>query len=126
MAIEYIEQGLSRVEYNRIHVWLAKNFIKPDCCERCESENKNSENKKLYYALIRGMIYDFKRENFIVLCASCHGKYDRDEANRIQIPTPIACCILDNSAEKEITKKQKLLRTKARFRFSNFRILRRA
>ena len=56
--------------YSTIHSWLLVNF-KKEKCERCKTVDK-----KLDWALLKGRKYLRKRENFIILCRSCHLKYD--------------------------------------------------
>jgi len=60
-----------------IHKWLKNNYGKPD---RCESIDCNHISKKFDLALIKGKEYERKRENFIILCRSCHKKYDMSQA----------------------------------------------
>ncbi len=56
--------------YQTIHTWLQVNFEKKEC------ENCRVTDKKLDWALVTGKKYERKRENFKVLCRSCHLKYD--------------------------------------------------
>lgn len=76
------KQEISKPEYARIHGWLRWNFTKTDKCESlsCLKNNKNFE-----WALLNGKTYEKKRENFIVLCRSCHRKYDLDSDARLKI-----------------------------------------
>lgn len=62
--------------YRVIHFWLSKKYGKASHCE-----NPNCLRKSFNYnwALLKGKEYEFKRENFIQLCRSCHILYDRDE-----------------------------------------------
>lgn len=57
--------------YHAIHNWLAENFVKPDKCERCGK----SEVSRLEWANISGK-YLRERDDFMVLCPSCHRKMD--------------------------------------------------
>lgn len=59
--------------YDRVHSWLRKNFGK--AC-RCESNNCTKKSKSFHWALIHGFEYENKRENFKMLCQSCHKIYD--------------------------------------------------
>lgn len=68
------------VEYQRIHKWLRITFGKANKCEM--KMCKIIEAKRYEYALIRGKKYERKRENFMMLCKSCHVKYDFTETTR--------------------------------------------
>lgn len=52
-----------------IHNWLAR-FFKKKVCEKC------GNTKTLDWALKTNKKYSHNRKNFIVLCRSCHFKYD--------------------------------------------------
>lgn len=62
-------------EYQKIHNWISKEYGKADNCENpeCKGHSKHYE-----WALLKGREYDYKRENFIRLCKSCHFLYDQD------------------------------------------------
>ena len=64
------------VGYNGIHHWLNKKFGKACKCEHpeCKGLSKNFE-----WSLIKGKEYERKRENYWMLCCSCHHKYDITE-----------------------------------------------
>lgn len=62
--------------YQTIHTWLQVNF-KKEKCEDC-----GVEDKKFDWALKKGRKYLRKRENFKVLCRSCHLKYDYTQKRR--------------------------------------------
>lgn len=74
----------NKIGYSRIHKWLAEKFGRASKCEniRCSYPRRNGAGsivkmpRRFEYALIRGMVYKRKRENFIQLCPSCHRKYD--------------------------------------------------
>ena len=63
----------NKVGYSGIHVWLRKHFGKankcenPDCSKKCET---------FHWAKLRDKLYERKRENFWMLCQSCHAIYD--------------------------------------------------
>lgn len=59
--------------YESIHSWLKYHHGKSHKCE-----NKNCENKSNNYewAKLHDRKYEYKRENFWMLCALCHRKYD--------------------------------------------------
>lgn len=71
--------GIDSNEYRRVHGWLSYNF---GTAKRCESPTCSGESKKYQYALIKGKEYSKVRENFMMLCISCHLKYDWDESKR--------------------------------------------
>jgi hypothetical protein len=61
-------------EYGKIHDWLHKTYGKP---VHCDNPNCKVENVKRYeYALKKGCEYEFNRDNFIIMCKSCHVRYD--------------------------------------------------
>lgn len=62
-------------KYLAIHMWLNRNFKK----EKCESCSKRSV---LDWALKKGRKYLHKIDNFMVLCRSCHLKYDYNKARK--------------------------------------------
>ncbi len=64
----YLWKG-DEVGYKAIHGWLRRNYGIPDKCEQCES------TKRIEWANKNGK-YIRKREEWIMLCSSCHHKYD--------------------------------------------------
>lgn len=60
-------------KYRSIHSWIARNYGKANKCE-----NKNCEKKSKYYdwALIKGKQHAHDINNYMMLCKSCHLKYD--------------------------------------------------
>lgn len=68
--------------YPAFHSWMLINFGK---ASSCESENCSRKSKTYDWALIHGKNYDHKRENFMMLCRSCHVKYDMTEERKIKI-----------------------------------------
>lgn len=67
-------RGLRGGGYFAIHKWLKQHFGKAD---RCEGSACNGKSKNYYWAKIQDCTYEHKRENFIMLCASCHRLYDQ-------------------------------------------------
>jgi len=67
---------LNSSEYWSVHSWLRKTFGKANKCEsaECKGTSKNFE-----WALIKGKEYHKVRENYMMLCISCHRKYDLDK-----------------------------------------------
>jgi hypothetical protein len=66
-------------EYERIHYWIRKNYGK---ATSCESKDCKGISKKFEWAKVTGVAYERNRGNFIMLCGSCHRKYDMTEELR--------------------------------------------
>jgi hypothetical protein len=66
--------------YGTVHLWINQNFGKAD---RCENKLCKNKSKKYHWAKLKDKVYEFKRENFIMLCASCHYYYDERFKNKI-------------------------------------------
>jgi len=64
----------NEISYSGIHKWLFYNYGKAGKCESNCCKNKTP--KRFEWALLKGLKYEKKRDNFIMLCASCHRKYD--------------------------------------------------
>lgn len=60
--------------YNHIHYWLRYNFGPASCCEELSCKKISTSYS---YALLKGKKYEEKRDNFIMLCRSCHTLYDQ-------------------------------------------------
>lgn len=68
------------LNYFKSHSWLIYWFGRAN---KCENINCNYENPKRFeYALKKGFTPEKKRENYIMLCPSCHRKYDFTELQR--------------------------------------------
>lgn len=63
--------------YSAVHVWLSRNFGKADRCENCGTRATDGERMLFHWAKLKGKTYEHKRENFWMLCVSCHNNYDR-------------------------------------------------
>lgn len=67
--------------YSAFHHWMKANFGKANKCLNREVGILNficSEKSNIYHwALLHGMKYDHQEDNYIPLCVSCHGRYDR-------------------------------------------------
>lgn len=63
------------VTYKSLHGWLNKTFGKAIKCEKC-GKTKSGKSKTFGWALLKGRKYEKKRENFWMLCRSCHNTYD--------------------------------------------------
>jgi hypothetical protein len=65
------------ITYRTLHLWLIRNFGKANTCENIECQHRS---KYYLYALVKGSKYERKRENFKMLCMSCHVKYDMTDS----------------------------------------------
>lgn len=65
--------GITVNEYARIHKWLHFHYGKANKCENNECDLKS---KAYQYAIRKGAAYEKIRVNFIMLCVSCHKRYD--------------------------------------------------
>ena len=59
--------------YHAVHIWLSKHHNKGDSCEHC----KTTTASRLEWANISGE-YKRERDDYMVLCPSCHRLYDQD------------------------------------------------
>jgi hypothetical protein len=66
-------------EYSGIHQWMRKNFGKADMCEHPDCPHTS---KRFVWAKLKGKRYEKRRENFWMLCNSCHYRYDWVEGTR--------------------------------------------
>lgn len=57
--------------YVAIHLWLSKHYPKGDHCEHCNNTNPS----RLEWSNLSGT-YSRDREDWQVLCPSCHRKFD--------------------------------------------------
>ncbi len=65
--------GGKNVGYAGIHHWLIRRFGKAD---KCDNSNCNHLSNTYYWAKLKNKSYERKRNNFWMLCAICHKKYD--------------------------------------------------
>ena len=68
-------------KYTKIHSWLRKTF---GLATKCESKNCKKVSTFYEYALKQGKEYCYKRANYLMLCRSCHTKYDEKKDTRIK------------------------------------------
>jgi len=72
--------------YHSFHIWLYKHYGKPNQCQSYLVGMKcRGISKKFEWALLKGEKHDHKRENYIMLCTSCHRKYDMTDEKRKKI-----------------------------------------
>jgi len=60
--------------YVALHMWIVKNYGNANCCENVDCKSKNP--KRFEWANISGE-YKRDREDYIMLCPSCHRKKDK-------------------------------------------------
>lgn len=60
-------------EYFSVHDWLKKTFGKAN---KCENSICSGKCKIFHWAKLKDKAYEKKRENFWMLCQSCHAIYD--------------------------------------------------
>lgn len=69
------------VGYSGIHVWIREKFGNAKTCENKLREILKfpcSKTSQIFqWAMIHEKGYKRKRENFMMLCVSCHSKYER-------------------------------------------------
>ena len=68
-------------KYQRIHYWLRKKY---SLIKKCETVGCPSKGR-IEWALKHGKEYKFNRDNFLMLCKSCHTKYDFTEETKLKI-----------------------------------------
>lgn len=61
------------VSYHGIHAWLRKHFGKADKCDNLSCAGKSN---RFEWAKLKGTAHARKRENYQMLCHSCHFNYD--------------------------------------------------
>ena len=72
--------------YSLVHQWFRYHY---GSANRCESNSCSGKSKRFEWALIKGKKYEKKRENFMMMCRSCHRKYDITDAFRKHMATQI-------------------------------------
>lgn len=70
---EIIDNHLNTNSYASIHNWLRKMYGPADKCENRQCVQPSSS---FQWAKVKDKEYDFKRENFVMLCGRCHYYYD--------------------------------------------------
>ena len=63
--------------YHAFHNWLHRNFGKANHCEHCGLNEILGGKKRWFdWALKKGFKHNHDRDNYLMLCRSCHRKYD--------------------------------------------------
>lgn len=70
---EYNKNLPKKGGYQAIHKWLKYTF---GIANKCENPNCEHKHKRFHWALKKGCKYEYKIENFIMLCPTCHRRYD--------------------------------------------------
>ena len=73
IQIKSAETKKSEQYINNIHHWLRYHY---GSANKCENKECSSISKNYTWALIHGKEYEKNRDNFRMLCAKCHLKYD--------------------------------------------------
>ncbi len=69
---------LTKSQYRNLHHWLDRHFTK----DKCEGDTCPDKGYRLCWSLKKGCEYERKRENYLILCNSCHTRYDFSEETR--------------------------------------------
>ena len=93
------------IKYQAIHNWLRKNFGKAN---KCENKECNHRSKIFEYVLIKGRLYERKRENFKMMCKSCHHKYDMTDDIKTKISKGNKGRIISEKHKKILSNRMKL------------------
>lgn len=64
----------NEVKYRALHSWVERKLGKPDTCQECGANGLSG--RKIHWANKSGE-YKRKLDDWIRLCASCHGSYDK-------------------------------------------------
>jgi len=78
-------QGIPRKRYDQIHHWLRKTYGK---AYKCEEPTCMGKSITYQWALNKSYDYAFNRENFTMLCKSCHAKSDVTDETRRKLSNP--------------------------------------
>lgn len=79
LATENPEWKGEKVSYRGLHRWVQKNFGTPCVCEFCKK--RNLTGRKIHWANKSGL-YKRYRTDWLRLCGSCHGAYDKKNGLR--------------------------------------------
>jgi len=67
--------GVPANQYALVHNWLRRKY---GAASKCDNQDCPKKSVGFHYALIKGKEYKKDRSNFMMLCRSCHAKYDWD------------------------------------------------
>lgn len=83
--------------YGAIHKWLRRHYGNAN---KCESSTCNDKSNIYQWALRKGKKHEYERDNYIMLCASCHAKYDM-ETIPINILVPYDIYVTAEKVQRE-------------------------
>lgn len=92
------------VKYQAIHSWLRINFGRAN---KCENQDCNGQSKTFEWILIKGRIYERKRENFKMMCKSCHHRYDMSKETKEKISKGLKGRIISQAHRYILSKRMK-------------------
>lgn len=87
--------------YENVHRWLRYHYGKASTCENTEC---NGKSKAFQWALIKGKEYEKERDNFMMLCSSCHLKYDMTEGKRKKISEAMSTRKVSDITKRRISE----------------------
>ena len=70
-----------------IHSWLRYHYGN---ATKCTGEDCSGKSQTVEWALRKGKEYEKNKDNFRMLCISCHRKYDWDEGKQSRFEVPVA------------------------------------
>src|SRR3990167_210568 len=93
--------------YDSIHYWLRSRFGKAN---KCENPNCLNNSNFFQYALIKGKQHKRNRENYMMLCVSCHYRLDDTKEKHIKIGNALRGRkhSLESSIKKSLATKGKI------------------
>ena len=101
---EIAHRKLRNGGYQAIHIWLKNHY---GIANMCECNKCNGKSKKYQWALLKNKNHSHNRENYIMLCSSCHRKYDM--SNKLKID--IANTKMKDKKILQYSKQNKLINT---------------
>lgn len=72
----------TNLSYAGIHKWLQRDFGSPT---ECQNSDCLEVSVSFQWAKLRNMKYERTRENYVMLCASCHQSYDKNNDFDVRI-----------------------------------------
>ena len=109
-----------KYHYRIVHDWINKHYGKATHCDNPECKGISN---KYEYALIHGMEHDRKRDNYIMLCRSCHRKYDLTKDKSAIISKHIAGKYNDKLKLGPIAKQKPVILLPDNIRFKSGKLL---
>ena len=112
----YMKNRFSSESYGSIHQWLRKNFKKGKC-EHCGAIRFNE------FALRTGFKHTHHRDNYIVLCSSCHKKYDYTDERKARLSNSLKGRIIHWKGKISLANRGRILSIETRKKYSEYRKL---